>query len=150
MPCAYACVDDVATLGVSHHTSSVWTPRPMNRTGHYEYVPSQGWVKCGDEIPTLADHVWTPKGDVPYYDKGLRMKIESKAHKRLVMKEAGLKEGGVITNPDKRWDGHTKNSAKYKPTAAQRAERQKRHDWIRSQGGAEGLLKQQEHGGSHG
>lgn len=110
----------------------------MNQTGTYVYVPGQGCVQVSDAVPHLASHVWTPKGDRPYYDKSLRMRIESKAHKRHVLKEAGMKEGGLIRNPDKRWDGPTKNSAKL--SWKKKREAIRRQDWIRSHGGVDGVL----------
>ncbi len=105
-------------------------------------------MKLSDDVPHLASHVWTPKGDVPYYDKSLRMRIESKAHKRIVLKESGHKEGGIIRNPDKRWDGHVRNASK--PTYAQRLASQKRHEWVSSQGGYEGIRRRIEKARSEG
>jgi hypothetical protein len=117
----------------------------MNQSGHYEHISGQGWVKTSEAIPVIANHVFVPKGDLPHYDPSLRMRIESRAHKRQVLKESGLKEGGIIRNPDKRWDGPTKNSSK--PTLEQKSEWARRQAWIQSQGGVNGLLHRVQRGG---
>ncbi len=116
----------------------------MNRTGHYEYVPSRGWVKMGEEIPTLKRPVFFNKGNVPEYDPSARETFQSKDHKRQWLKDNHLREGGRITSPDRRWDGPTRNGTK--PTMAQRAARKRSQEWIRAHGGAERLLTQWEQG----
>lgn len=95
-------------------------------------------MKVSDEVPHLSTHVWTPKGDLSYYDKSLRMKIESKAHKRQVLKEFGMKEGGLIRNTDKRWDSQTRNATK--PSWETKRASKQRKAYIQSQGGVNGLL----------
>ena len=119
----------------------------MNHTGHYTYQPGQGWVKVDEEIPTLARPVYVPKGDLPNYVPSARRQFESKAEKRQWLKANHLREGGIITNSDKRWNGPTRNATK--PSwDAQKAQAQ-RHTYIQSQGGTQGLLDRIQQGKGH-
>lgn len=117
----------------------------MNQTGTYVHVPGEGLVMISDATPNLAASVWMPRGDIKYYDKSARRWFESKADKREWLQRNGLKEGGIIRNPDKRWDGPTRNASK--PTAEQRRQRQLSRQWVQSQGGASGLLSKLQQGG---
>jgi len=110
----------------------------MTQTGTYVLCPGQGLVQVSREIPRIASSVWMPKGDRPHYDPSARCRFESKADKRAWMSRYGLKEGGLITNPDKRWDGPTKNARKISWQRQQ--ERARFTDWVKTQGGVTGLL----------
>ena len=44
---------------------------------------------------------WMPKGDVPYYDKMMRMRFESRVHKRQVLRRCGMREAGETLKPSK-------------------------------------------------
>jgi hypothetical protein len=68
------------------------------------------------------------------------MTFESKEHKRTWLKENKMREGGVITNTDKRWEGPVKNAHKYNPTGEQKRLSVARKSYIQSQGGVNGLL----------
>lgn len=110
----------------------------MSNTGTYTYIPGEGLVKISDDVPRLARQVWMPKGDVKYYDKSARQWFHSKAEKRQWLNANKMREGGIITNPDKRWDGPTRNRTK--PTLEQRAAKRRAQEWVQSQGGTAGLL----------
>ena len=112
----------------------------MNQTGTYVYAPGQGLVRVSPPgyVPPLARPVYAPKGDLPHYDRSARCKFESKAEKRAWLKRWGLREGGLITNPDKRWEGTTRNSAQR--SWESKRDSAKRRTYIQSQGGVNGLL----------
>lgn len=44
---------------------------------------------------------WMPKGDVPYFDKTMNTRFESRAHKRRVMAAWGMREAGETLKPSK-------------------------------------------------
>ena len=117
----------------------------MSQTGTYVHLPGQGLVKVSDEVPCVTHRdAWMPKGDVPYYDKSAQQKFESRAHKRRWLKRYGMKEGGVITSTDKRWEGPTRNATK--PTFAQKKARQEAQARLAAQGGTAGLLQRVQSG----
>ena len=118
----------------------------MSHTGHYEYVTGQGWVKTSEAIPTLESGVYFNKGNVPQYDPSARVCFESKTHKRQWMNQWGMKEGGIITNPDQRWDGPSKN--RVKPSWHQQHAKARAKAWVVSQGGTAGLLDRLARNGS--
>ena len=109
----------------------------MSHTGHYEWVEGS-WCKISDAIPTLAMDVYFNRGGVSRYDPSARCTFQSKSDKRLWLKRWGLKEGGIIRNPDKRWEGSTRNASR--PSLAQRQERARQRAWMASRGGVQGLL----------
>lgn len=122
-----------------------------NLTGTYAHLLGQGLVKVSEDVPHLASSVWMPKGDIKYFDKSARRWFESKSDKRQWLEANGMKEGGMIRNPDKRWDGPVKNATKYKPTGEQQRLKKARAAYIQSQGGVNGLLdKFSKQGGSNG
>ena len=112
----------------------------MNATGTYVYIQGQGLVKVSDEIPRVTHRdCWMPKGDVAYYDKSARRKFESRAQKRAWLKKHGMREGGLITNPDKRWEGPTKNATKL--SAEKKAQIRRANEWVNAQGGSENAIR---------
>lgn len=44
---------------------------------------------------------WMPKGDVPYYDPVMRMRFESRTHKRQVLRRCQMREAGETLKPSK-------------------------------------------------
>ena len=118
----------------------------MNQTGTYLHVPGQGWVKVSEAVPRIAPSCYVPKVDIPHYDRSAMRHFESKAEKRVWMKQYGLKEGGVV-KPNGRIDGHWKSRPVASP-AAKRAHRE-RQAKIQAQGGVNGLLDRIQQGRGH-
>jgi len=112
----------------------------MNQTGTYVST-KQGIVKVSDQVPSLSRPIWAPKGDLSHYDPSAKRVFESKADKRRWLKANGLREGGII-NPDRRLEGHFRNSTKRRSTMNPDAKA-----WMAKQGGTQGLLDRLQRGG---
>lgn len=111
----------------------------MSQTGTYVLEPGRGLVKVSDAIPPLKLGVWTPKGDLPYYDKSCRMRFESKAHKRAWLSTHGMSEAGIIRKKDWRPMHGAKNPQK--PSWQARQRKEQANAWVAQQGGTSGLLE---------
>jgi hypothetical protein len=108
-------------------------------TGTYLHVPGEGLVKVSEEIPCVSHReAWMPKGGYRYYDKSAHRWFDSKTEKRQWLKTHGMREGGIITNTDKRWEGVARNATK--PSWVARHAHQQRQAALQAQGGTQGLL----------
>ena len=110
----------------------------MNQTGTYVLEPGQGLVRVSNAVPHLQPHVWTPKGDLPYYDKSAHVRFESKAHKRTWLAKHGMQEAGIIRKKD--WSPMTGARNARKPSLETRRAQAISEAWVQQQGGTMGLL----------
>lgn len=44
---------------------------------------------------------WMPRGDVPYFDRVMNMRFESRTHKRQVLRRWKMREAGETLKPSK-------------------------------------------------